>query len=116
MTRIITDLGTLGTISGIQRPIDFVVQRDGAAWNLTGYTNPILKVRTVLGVAVAANGTLSVVTPTTGSVRYTPGTADPFFTTSGAREAICYFTPPAGGAPEPSAVFRYSIVDGPPAA
>lgn len=111
---VVADLGQLGTTGGILRPLDLTLQRDGAVWNLTGYTAPVLRVRRLrTHTAVAPNGTVVVQTAASGIVRYTPGAADPLFASSGSFEARVWLTPDGGGAPEPSGLFRFTIGDGP---
>lgn len=108
----ITNLGTIGTTDGIQRPLDISLRRDGAVWDLTGYTTPVLKAwdaRTK--TARTLNGALTVASPaTSGVVEYTPGAADPLFSAgSGLLETRATLIPAGGGVAEPSDLFRFSI-------
>ena len=115
MPLTVTDFGEIGAVGGVLRPIDMTLQRDAAAWDLTGYTLPELRswdARTK--TVVALNGTAAVQAPaTSGIVRYTPGASDPIHANAGAFEARVWATPSGGGDPEPSNMFRYSIGYGP---
>lgn len=114
MTTTVADLGELGTTDGLRRPIDLTLERDGATWDLTGYTDPTLEawdVRT--RTTITPNGTLTVTDAAGGVVRYQPGAADPLHANSGRFEGRILVTP-AGGAPaEPSALFRFTIAAAP---
>ena len=110
----IANLGELGATGGIRRPIDLTLNRDGAAWNLTGYTGPTLAVWDIeTKTAVALTGTLAVQDAANGVVRYTPAASDPLYATSGVYEGRAWLTPSGGGDPEPSGLFRFSIGAGP---
>ncbi len=116
---VITNLGELGTVGGIRRPLDFTLQRDGAVWNLTGYAVGgfelrVWDVRTKTIVALAGTVLLEGA-PTLGTVRYTPSnpTADLLYAASGVYEGRVFADPDDGGDKEPSGLFRFSIGDGP---
>ncbi len=116
MTSPITNIGELGAAGGILRPFIFILERDGAVWNLNGYTGlewRIWDLRT--HTIVANNGTLALTSDgTDGSVTYTPGTSDPIHLNPGEFEARVWGTPASGPTPEPSALHRFSIGAGPP--
>lgn len=104
----IPDLGTIGTVDGILRPLDIVLTRNGAAWDLTGYTTPTAKVWVArTGTAIATPGTVTVVTASTGLIRWTPAAG--VYAASGRYEARFLVTPGGGGDPEPSGLFRFTI-------
>lgn len=111
---IFTNLGELGAAGGILSPIDLPLERTpGTPWDLTGYSVElrVWEIRTKQIINI--NGTLAVQgDPTLGVVRYTAGTNDPIAQTSGSYEARVWCD--AGGDPEPSGLFRFSIAAGPP--
>lgn len=112
MVQRVTSLGEIGVAGqGVLRPFDLTLQRAGAAWNLTGYTDPTiiiwdLRTRT----ALATPGTVTIEDAAAGTVRWTPGAT--VKTLSGTFEARIYATPSGGGDPEPSGLFRYTIAAG----
>lgn len=109
----ITDLGEIGAVGGILRPITLLLERDGTAWNLTGYIDPVLRVWEIrTKTIIAINGALAVTDAVPGEVTYTPGTADPIAASSGVFEARAWLRP-ATGDREPSGLFRFSIGPGP---
>lgn len=106
----VTDLGELGTIGAILRPITLTLERDtGQIWDLTGYTSPTITVREVrTKTPVAVNGSIAITDAANGQVTYTPGTADPIAATAGTFEARITVDQGAGD-PEPSGLFRFTI-------
>jgi len=110
----VTDLGEIGAVGGIMRPLDLTLQRNGATWVLTGYLSAELRVWHMLtGTVLALTGETSIEDADEGGVRYTPGAADPIQAASGVYEARVWCQPADGGPPEPSALFRWSIGAGP---
>ncbi len=110
----VADLGELGTVGGILRPLDLTLQRDGAVWNLTGYTSPQLRIWDVrTHTVVAVTGTLAVQDAANGVVRYSPAVNDPIQAKAGTFEGRCWLNPAGGGDPEPSGLFRFTIGGGP---
>lgn len=108
----ITNLGTIGTTAGILRPLDLTLQRDGATWDLTGYTTPLLRVWDARTKTTRTlTGTLAVLAPASnGIVRYTPAVGDPLFADgAGMLEARVTLIPGGVGDPESSNLFRFSI-------
>jgi hypothetical protein len=108
----IASLGEIGEIGAdgrsILRPLDLPLLRNGAAWNLTGYTNVAIEVwdqRT--RAKIASPGTVAITAPeTAGIVRWTPN-ADAF--TTGAFEARLRLSSDSGTTWQPSGLFRFSI-------
>jgi len=114
MTDTVTYLGEIGAVGGTLRPLDLTLQRDGAAWDLTGYTAAELRVWDILtNTLLVLTGTTTILTAASGIVRYVQGTADPIHAASGVYEARVWCTPSGGGAKEPSARFRFTIGPGP---
>lgn len=113
-TGVIQNLGVIGTVDGILHPLAVTLYRNGAVWDLTSYSTPVLKVweartRTV----VTPSGTSAIdADPTTGIVTYTSVTSDTL-SVPGYYEARFYVTPDAGGDPEPAGLFRFSVSEGP---
>lgn len=111
---MITDLGEIGAVGGILRPLDLTLLRDGEPWNLTGYSSPTLAVWTVGShTDVAVNGAVTIHDDETGTVRYIPGIGDPIHATAGIYHGRIWVTPPLGGNPEPSGLFAFTISPGP---
>ncbi len=106
MTQTITNLGEIGADGAMLTPIDLPLQRDGAAWNLTGYVSPTIDVWELRSkVPITAAGTVSIEAPAVdGVIRWLP-TAASF--PSGSYEARIKVT--TGGKVEPSGLFRFSI-------
>lgn len=114
MTQIVSHLGEIGaagaTPAGLT-PIDLPLLRDGAAWNLTGYTNPAIDVwdqRT--RAAIAAPGAVAIQQANPGIIRWTPTYAN---LASGQYEARIRVSPNGGATFEPSGLFRFTIGAGP---
>ncbi len=110
MTQTITNLGEIGDaeIGGqaILTPIDLPLLRDGATWDLTGYSNPAIKVWDLRTKAVVAGpGGVTIEDIPGGVIRWIP-IANAFV--SGVYEARIKITP-SGGSPEGSGLFRFSI-------
>ena len=118
MAELVRDLGTIGAVGGLHLlagVYGLTLYREGAAWNLSGYTTPTyaLKIRALgSGTTVTPNGTIVVVSATAGTISYTPGTADPIHAASGPYEARVWVTP-SGGKTVPSDLFRFDIAEGP---
>lgn len=109
MTKRIPDLGVIGTLDGNLTPVEFTLTRNGAVWNLTGYTSPaIVVVDSLTKTAIVSPGTVTVTNAVSGIVRWIPNAA--VIAVTGTYEARIYVTP-AGGTPEPSGLFRFSIVE-----
>lgn len=105
MTQTITNLGEIGADTAMLTPIDLPLQRDGAVWDLTGYTTPIIDVWELrTRSAVVSPGTVAIQDAATGVIRWTP-TAASF--ASGVYEARIKVT--LAGKVEPSGLFRFSI-------
>lgn len=110
MTQLISDLGEIGAVaptpSGLT-PIDLPLLRDGADWNLTGYSNEAIDVwdlRTRTAVATPGGVTIQQVDP--GIVRWTP---DYTQFDSGVYEARIRLSPNGGVSYEASGLFRFAI-------
>lgn len=56
-------------------PLDFTLEEEGAAVNLTGCTVTAV-LRDKSGVALALTGSVSVVTPASGLIRWSPAAGD----------------------------------------
>lgn len=110
MTQAITNLGEIGaagpTRSGLT-PIELPLLRDGATWNLTGYSNETidvwdLRTRTAIGTP----GGVTVTDAAAGVVQWTPAYAN---LPSGIYEARIRVSPDGGATFEASGLFRFSI-------
>lgn len=109
----VSSLGEIGAVGGVLRPYQFTVDRDGAVWDLTGYTAAVLHVWELRTKATVAVGGSAVITSAAaGVVTYTPSVGDPLHANSGQYEGRLWLTSP-GGDPEPSGMFRFSIAAGP---
>lgn len=112
----IVNLGEIGAVGGVLRPIELTLERNDAVWNLTDYDAAELRVWDLrTKTLVAINGTTAIVSPNSaGVVRYTPGTDDPIHALGAdTYEARVWVSPSAGGDPEPSGLFRFTIGAGP---
>lgn len=111
MSQTITSLGEIGaagpTPSGLT-PLDLPILRDGATWNLTGYSNETIDVWDLRTRAtIATPGGVTIQTPLEdGVVRWTPNYAN---LPSGVYEARIRVSPDGGATFEGSGVFRFSI-------
>ena len=113
--RIVTDLGIIGTTGGILQPIDLPLDKDGAAWNLTGYDLPEIRVRNWRTKEdVTLDGTVTIDDPAAGIVRYAPADPDILTTLPAAvYEARVYVRPDPTKDHEPSGRFTFEIEDSP---
>lgn len=114
MTQIISSLGEIGasapTPSGLT-PIDLPLLRDGATWNLTGYSDEVIDVWDLRTLEpVATPGAVTIQDVENGVVRWTP---DYSAFDSGVYECRIRLSPDNGLTFEPSGVFRFSIGGGP---
>lgn len=108
MSLTIPDLGVIGTTDGILRPIDMTVTRNGATWDLTGYTDATVEIWETRTRAAVTAGTAAITSPeTAGVVRWTPAAA--VYAASGSYSGRILLTPGGGGDPEPSGRFRFEI-------
>lgn len=102
----ITSLGEIGVTGAILTPFDLPILRNGATWDLTGYTNPQIEVWDLrTRTAVVSPGTATIQDAATGTMRWTPAAAN---FPSGIYEARFLVTSGLG-AVEPSGLFRFAV-------
>lgn len=107
MTQTISDLGEIGVTGAILSPLDLPILRAGAAWNLTGYSNPRIAVWNLrTRTAIATPGPVTIEAPETDGIIQWKPTAANF--PSGSYEARITVENAATD-DEPSGVFRFSI-------
>lgn len=110
----VSDLGEIGTVGGILRPLVLTVERDGEVWDLTGYTDPELRVWDLrTKTIVSLDGSATISDAESGEVTYTPGEGDAIHANSGVYEGRVWVTPSDGDDPEPSGLFRFRVAAGP---
>lgn len=115
MSQVVTDLGEIGLAdAAMVTPLDLTLLRNGAAWNLTGYTSPVFNVWKLFDrQTVTPSGTISIEDAANGIVRYlTTGAADTLIAEPGTYEAVVVVNN-GGGIPEPSGLFRFTVGSGP---
>lgn len=107
----ISDLGEIGATgpspSGLT-PLDLPILRDGATWDMTGYSDETIDVWDLRTRSlIATPGAVSIQDPAAdGIVRWTPNYAA---LASGVYEARIRISPDGGTTFEGSGVFRFSI-------
>ncbi len=110
MTQTITTLGEIGSAgpspAGLT-PLDLSILRDGATWDLTGYTDPAIDVWDLRTRAkIATPGPATIEDAATGTMRWVPVYAN---FPSGSYEARFRVSKDAGATFEGSGFFRFSI-------
>ena len=68
-------MATIDLVQGWTGPLDFRLESDGSAVNLTGMT-PLVVLSLPSGAPVVLTGTSALLTATGGTVRFTPGASD----------------------------------------
>ena len=101
------EIGVAGTDPAILTPIDLPLLRNGVAWNLSSYDAIEFDVWELRQrTKIASPGTIVILTPASGIVRWTP-TAASFV--SGVYEARIRLSVDAGITWEPAGLFRFSV-------
>ena len=69
-------MATLELVHGWTSPLDFRLDDDGAATDLTGFTVALVLSDSINGSPVTLTGTTAVQTATGGTIRFSPGASD----------------------------------------